>query len=92
MDDGDAIQGQAVGTLTDGEALLQLMNEVGYDVAIPGNHEFDYGMERFPEIVEEADFPYISCNFRKEGKPVLAPYVVLERWGIKIGFVGVTTL
>ena len=63
VDDGDAIQGEPIGTLSEGEAIIDLMNDLNYDVAIPGNHEFDYGMARFLELVEKADFPYISCNF-----------------------------
>ena len=47
VDDGDAIQGESIGMLTQGKAPIELMNEMGYDVAIPGNHEFDYGMDRF---------------------------------------------
>ena len=52
VDNGDAIQGEPVGTMTKGEALIELMNAVGYDIATPGNHEFDYGMARFLELAE----------------------------------------
>ena len=91
VDDGDAIQGEAIGTVTRGEAMVGLMNAVGYDVAIPGNHEFDYGMDRFLSLAEQADFPYISCNFNREGELLFPPYVIKEAAGMKIGFVGVTT-
>ena len=91
VDDGDSIQGEAIGTMTRGEASIRLMNEVGYDVAIPGNHEFDYGMERFLELTKLAEFPYISCNFNREGELVFDPYVIREFDGVKIAFVGVTT-
>ena len=91
VDDGDAIQGESVGMLTTGEAIIDLMNAMKYDVAIPGNHEFDYGMERFLELTEKADFPYISCNFNKEGKLIFKPYTIIEAAGKKIAFVGVTT-
>ena len=47
VDNGDAIQGEPVGTMTKGEAIIDLMNAVGYDIATMGNHEFDYGMDRF---------------------------------------------
>ena len=63
----------------------------GYDIAIPGNHEFDYGMENFLELTGKAEFPYISCNFNKEGELVFPPYVIREFDDVKIGFVGVTT-
>ena len=91
VDDGDAIQGEPVGTMTTGEAIIDIMNTVGYDIAIPGNHEFDYGMDRFLELTEKANYPYISCNFNKEGELVFAPYVIKEFDGVKIAFVGVTT-
>ena len=91
VDDGDNIQGEPVGTMSGGEIPLELMNAMHYDVAIPGNHEFDYGMERFLALAEKAEFPYISCNFNKEGELIFDPYVILEAGGTKIAFVGVTT-
>ncbi len=91
VDDGDAVQGEPIGTMTKGEALIDIMNTVGYDIAIPGNHEFDYGMERFLELTKKASFPYISVNFNKEGELVFQPYVIKEFDGVKIAFVGVTT-
>ncbi len=64
VDAGDAIQGDAIGALTEGEYMVDLMNRLGYAAAVPGNHEFDYGMDRFLEITEtEAQFPYVSANF-----------------------------
>jgi len=91
VDNGDSIQGEPLGTMTTGAANIELMNAVGYDIAIPGNHEFDYGMERFLELTELADFPYISCNFNKEGELVFDPYVIKEFDGVKVAFVGITT-
>jgi 2',3'-cyclic-nucleotide 2'-phosphodiesterase (5'-nucleotidase family) len=67
------------------------MNAVGYDIAIMGNHEFDYGMDKFFELVEMADFPYISCNFNRQGEPVFESYVIKEIGGVKLAFVGITT-
>ena len=91
VDAGDSIQGETIGTLTDGEAIIELMNAVRYDAAVPGNHEFDYGVDRFLELTEKADFPYVCCNFTKEGETVFEPYVILEAAGMKIAFVGITT-
>ena len=91
VDDGDSIQGEPLGTMTRGEVNIRLMNAMGYDIAIPGNHEFDYGMDRFLELAEMADFPYISCNFNKEGEPVFEPYVIRELGDTKVAFVGITT-
>lgn len=91
VDDGDAIQGEPLGTLTKGEAIIDLMNALEYDVAIPGNHDFDYGVDNFLKLTERAEFPYLSCNFNKEGELLLQPYLIREAAGKKIGFVGVTT-
>ncbi len=91
VDDGDAIQGEPIGTMTTGEAIIDIMNVMGYDVAIPGNHEFDYGVDRFLELAKKANFPYISCNFNKEGELLFDPWLIKEVGGRKIGFVGVTT-
>jgi len=91
VDNGDSIQGEPLGTMTTGEANIRLMNAVGYDVAIPGNHEFDYGMARFLELAELAEFPYISANFNYQGELVFKPYVIKEFDGVKIAFVGMTT-
>ena len=91
VDDGDAIQGELLGTVSRGETIIELMNDMDYDAAVPGNHEFDYGVDRFLELTEKADFPYISCNFNKGGEPLFDPYVIIEAEGRKIAFVGVTT-
>ncbi len=91
VDDGDSVQGEPVGTITKGEAVIKLMNDLEYDVAIPGNHDFDYGMDRFFELVDMADFPYICCNFTHNGELVFKPYLIKAAAGHKIGFVGVTT-
>ena len=91
VDDGDAIQGEAIGTLSSGRAVAELMGQAGYDVAIPGNHEFDYGMENFLEIVGNSPFPYICCNLMKDGETVLEPYMIFDKGGKKIAFIGVTT-
>ena len=91
VDDGDAIQGDYIGYFSKGETIIDIMNAVGYDVAIPGNHEFDYGVDRFLELSQKADYHYISCNFRKNKELLFEPYTIIEKAGKKIGFVGVTT-
>ena len=91
-DCGDAVQGAPVGALSKGESIIEIMNGLGYDVATIGNHEFDYGMERFRELAGLADYPYIACNFvSADGECVLPASVILEAGGYRIGFVGVAT-
>ena len=92
VDNGDAIQGEPVGTMTKGAAIVDIMNAVGYEVAIPGNHEFDYGMANFLDLAKnKAEYPYISCNFTYKGELVFQPYIIKELAGKKVAFVGVTT-
>ena len=91
VDNGDSIQGEPIGTMTTGESSIQLMNAVGYDIATIGNHEFDYGMDRFLELTQEASFPYVSANFTYDGELVFDPYVIKEFDGVKVAFVGITT-
>ena len=92
VDNGDAIQGGPIGTLSKGEYIIDIMNAVGYDIATIGNHEFDYGMDVFMSLREKAEFPYISANFCDlEGNPILDPYVIKELGGWKVAFVGAST-
>lgn len=71
VDAGDAIQGDTIGTLSKGEYIVDIMNEVGYDVVTPGNHEFDYGMDQFLNvIVPKMKATYVSANFMKDDKRV----------------------
>ena len=57
VDVGDAIQGETLGTMSKGETITDLMNAMEYDVAVPGNHEFDYGMDQFLSLTKKAKFP-----------------------------------
>ena len=93
VDAGDHIQGTAYGSMDDGATIIELMNEAGYDLATPGNHEFDYGMARAKAIIKEADFPYVSCNWvdLRTGFNVLPSVKFFFVGGRKIAFVGVTT-
>ena len=93
VDAGDHIQGTAYGSMDDGATIIELMNEAGYDLATPGNHEFDYGMARAKAVLREADFPYVSCNWvdLRTGFNVLPSVKFFFAGGRKIAFVGVTT-
>ena len=93
-DVGDEVQGGLLGTITDGEAIIEIMNEIGYDVVALGNHEFDYGVTQLNKLESLLNCSYISINYclRKEKpKSVFSPYKIIEIGGKKIGFIGVTT-
>lgn len=93
VDAGDAVQGGTLGTLSEGADVISVMNQAGYDFAIPGNHEFDYGMPRFLELADSLDCEYYACNFMdlRTGQTVLAPYKIMEFGDTKVAFVGVAT-
>jgi len=93
VDAGDAIQGGAIGTLSKGSYIVDIMNEVGYDVAIPGNHEFDYGMDNFLTLAKAQKSGYICCNFidLKTGKPVFDSYKMVTYGNTKVAYVGIDT-
>ena len=93
VDAGDHVQGTAYGSMDEGASIIKLMNAAGYDAATPGNHEFDYGMDRAKAIMQEANFPYLSCNWvdLRTTLRVLPSIKVFVRGGRRIAFVGVTT-
>jgi len=96
VDAGDHIQGTAFGSMDKGKTIIDLMNAAGYDLATLGNHEFDYDMEGTMNVIEWADYPYVSCNFYHEeagvkGQTVLDGFAMFEADDQKIAFVGITT-
>ena len=93
VDAGDAIQGAPIGTLSDGGYLIDIMNKVGYDFAVPGNHEYDYGMPRFLELAGKLSCGYYSSNFMdlRTGSTVFTPYKMFTYGDTKVAFVGATT-
>ena len=96
VDAGDHIQGTAYGSMDKGATIIELMNASGYDLATLGNHEFDYGMDGAMNVIEWANYPYVSANFYHEadgvkGESVLDAYKIFEVGDEKIAFVGITT-
>lgn len=100
VDAGDATQGLPLASLTKGSDVIALMNLAGYDLMTAGNHEFDFGTEQFLPNVDKAEFPILAANFYRNGQPLLAGmqesnngcHTVTERDGVKVGFLGLTTV
>lgn len=92
FDVGDFVQGTPYFNLFKGRAEADAMNLMRYDVATIGNHEFDYGLDTMKFIFERLKFPIVNCNY-DFSKTVLAstvkPYVILKRFNLKIGVIGV---
>lgn len=98
VDAGDLIQGNPFATYFARVApaaehpILAAMNRMGYDAAVPGNHEFNFGLPVLQRSLGAARFPYIAANaVRADGGAVLPPFVVFERGGARIAIVGATT-
>lgn len=93
VDAGDSIQGGIIGALSKGMWPAEIMDKMGYDVAVPGNHEFDFGVERFLEIADSVSYDYVCCNFidLRTGKTVFMPYKMIKKFNTNIAFVGITT-
>ena len=93
VDVGDHIQGGTLGSISEGSAIINIMNKIGFDVAILGNHEFDYGIEQLSKLSENITSKYISSNFcyKKNKTSVFSPYKIIEKGGKKIAFIGVLT-
>jgi len=88
IDSGDFSQGSGYYTLFKGEVEVGLMNQMGYDVATIGNHEFDFGMDNMARIFRMANFPIVCSNYDCTGtvlEGLVKPYIIVERKGLKIG-------
>lgn len=91
---GDFVQGGIVGTLTNGEGIVNIMNEVGYDIVTPGNHEFDYGMKQLYHLLNDClDANVVCANFchYPSMELVFEPYVIKEYGKVKVAYIGLTT-
>ena len=97
VDAGDAVQGATIGMISNGRYIIEIMNAVGYDLAVPGNHEFDYGMGQFENFAKTLSCGYVSCNFRDAvtGQLVFEPYKMISyknaAGAVKVAFVGACT-
>ena len=96
VDCGDFLQGGTLGSLSKGEYVVELMNDIGYDLATFGNHEFDYGMDQLSKLLKEMDFEMIASNVIYTGTKEnifkdVPEYIIKEINGIKIGFIGILT-
>jgi len=96
VDCGDAIQGEFIGIVSEGKYVADIMEKTGYDLAILGNHEFDYGVKQIGEIIDNTDIQYLGCNISYVGKGTnelsgLKPYEIIEYGDTSVGFIGVST-
>lgn len=91
FDCGDISQGTPYYNMFQGEVEVKLMNVMKYDAMTIGNHEFDFDVDNMARLFKMADFPVVCANYNLEAtelKDIVKPYVILERFGLKIGVFG----
>ncbi len=92
LDAGDALHGQTIAQLNEGESVVKIFNEIGYDAMTAGNHDFNYGKERLLELSEMAEFPILAANIYADSYENFLPeYVIKEVGGVKVGIFGLAT-
>lgn len=92
LDAGDAVHGTTFATLVNGESIVKVMNEMGYQAIVPGNHEFNYGSKHLVELADMMNFPMISANVKKDdGSLLFDPYIIKEIDGVKVGIIALST-
>lgn len=95
VDVGDMFQGTPIGNKTQGRAVIDYFNTIGYDFAVPGNHDFDHGQEITQMLAERSNFPWVVANLvlAETGQvvPWAVPALMIEIQGVKIGVIGIIT-
>ena len=90
-DAGDYSQGTPYVSVSKGATAIEMMNAAGYDVSTLGNHEFDFGYENLMTILKDAKFKVVCGDVIKDGKSILDGWTIIEKGGVKVGFVGLET-
>jgi len=92
---GDNYQGSAMSNLLYGEPVSAVFKEIGIELSAVGNHEFDWGIDKIAKWQEDGGFTFVCTNVydNRTNEPVdwAEPYVLIEKEGIKVGFIGLAT-
>lgn len=92
LDAGDTFHGTTFATISRGDSIVKLLNEVGYDYMVPGNHDFNYGYQRLVELTGKGNFKTLASNVvTEQGKRDFLENDIKEVDGVKIGFFGLST-
>ena len=96
IDTGDMFQGSELSVKTTGKALVPVLNQLGYDLYLPGNWEVIYGKRNMQTLLGALDAPKVCANMYhdlgdgKRGELIFLPYYIWNVRGVKIGFLGYT--
>lgn len=102
VDNGDLLQGSPLASYAaafqdsyDTHPFIEVLNELGYDAAVMGNHEFNYGLDMLNRAVQASKFPWLSANIVDEqsGEPAFGPPYIMKQMasGVKVALLGATT-
>ena len=99
IDLGDAITGDSVGSVSNGEYVIDVMNQVGYDYSLIGSHDYDYGMTALTSLMNKAHFKYLGCNIDfigtppedKNGLGKMLQYDIVKYGNTSVAFIGLST-
>ncbi len=93
LDAGDTIHGTVFAALSRGESIVEIMNTMDYVAMAPGNHDFNYGLDRLEELEDKMNFEVLASNveYKEDGNTAFKPYIIKEIDGMKIGILGVST-
>ena len=92
LDAGDTVHGTNFTNMFRGESMINLMNLIGFDAMVAGNHEFNFGQARLLELNDQANFPILGANvFNTDGSHFLSPYTIIELEDITVGIFGLAT-
>lgn len=89
---GDVIHGTTFATISRGESVIDVMNQMGFDAMTAGNHDFNYGYQRLVELNNRANFPILASNvINQDGSHIIDSDKIIEIDGVKIGIFGLAT-
>lgn len=91
LDGGDTIHGLPIVNTVKGESAISIMNAVGYDAMVPGNHDFNFGWARLKELAEDYGFTILASNLFDKGKLVFPAFKIIELGPYKVGIFGLVT-
>jgi 2',3'-cyclic-nucleotide 2'-phosphodiesterase (5'-nucleotidase family) len=89
---GDQIGPHALSPVSQYRAPVDVLNAVQPDADVIGNHEFDYGLQEIDSVTRDSEFPWLVSNLvdNETGEPFSGTqnYTIVERDGVKVGFIG----
>ncbi|MCQ2736385.1 MAG: bifunctional metallophosphatase/5'-nucleotidase [bacterium] len=92
LDGGDWAQGSYIGGMDKGETVMKVLNQLGYDATVVGNHDFDWGLNALGNMLDTANFPVLGANIvddKGNMLPGTEAYMMKEINGVKVGVIGI---